>query len=330
MSEKYIGRGDCIEAEARRQPHDTCPRCEEVPGAGVCPAPESLADFMLLFNMTFILCYRSSCKRHNFGYWPEQVHNRMIVFDGEHIDKQIASILPKSAVRWLGLLQTAKSVKVDDNYAVRHRVKALLSTLDLVHKAQQLKLPHSLIMEGDVRPVPQNALSTADIVDMRSILQSKWSVIRPSGYFFDFSHYRKKRPTKCPAKCMCQPLGTKRACLVRAPFKKTINHTNYHMRCDVRDTVAFAVHRNSFPHFLALRERVWNTLSNPSSYTLNSSYGLSNAMFNQVFPWFDKWLPANFDNIFILPSIVVQQIKQGDEQTSRDFRRVCFAKNRRR
>ena len=44
---------------------------------------------------------------------------------------------------------------------------------------------------------------------------------------------------------------------------------------------------------------------------------------NDVIPWFDKWLPARFDVLYVLPSLVVQQIRQGDERTSVTFRERC-------
>ena len=101
MVSDYVGRGDCVQAERQRNSSDICPRCEEVRGAGVCPAPGSLTDFMILFNVTYILCFGSSCKRHHYGYWPPVVHERMVVFDGKNIDIEIAKKLPIPSRRQL-------------------------------------------------------------------------------------------------------------------------------------------------------------------------------------------------------------------------------------
>ena len=40
-------------------------------------------------------------------------------------------------------------------------------------------------------------------------------------------------------------------------------------------------------------------------------------------PWVDMWLPATLPSIYVLPSIAVQQTKQGDEHSSLKFARGC-------
>ena len=57
---------------------------------------------------------------------------------------------------------------------------------------------------------------------------------------------------------------------------------------------------------------------------VNNTLGLRPRLLNKQLPWFDKWLPAQFDNLYILPSIMVQQIKQGDEATSSSFKKFCM------
>ena len=115
-------------------------------------------------------------------------------------------------------------------------------------------------------------------------------------------------------------------------------------RCDVRDTVAFAAHARTFPAFRKLRRAALHAITQmaaqlrasparavsstrgklePSSS--NSSFGWSIEAFDEKLPWFDKWLPARFDSLYILPSIVVQQIRQGDERTSANFMAKCMA-----
>lgn len=57
---------------------------------------------------------------------------------------------------------------------------------------------------------------------------------------------------------------------------------------------------------------------------MNDSFGWPIDRFNEAIPWFDKWLPARFDNLYVLPSIAVQQVRQGDERTSTAFKAACM------
>lgn len=100
----YMTRGNCVEAERRRVWSESCPRCQDVPGAGVCPAPGTLENFMLLFNRTYVLCFSpETCRRHRRGYWSPEVHARMTVFDGHDLDKKL--LLPPRASGFLGSFQ---------------------------------------------------------------------------------------------------------------------------------------------------------------------------------------------------------------------------------
>ena len=61
-----------------------------------------------------------------------------------------------------------------------------------------------------------------------------------------------------------------------------------------------------FPGFkrrpTALEEALWNAKA------LNDSFGMGVDEFSAVVPWFDKWLPARFDALYVLPALVVQQV----------------------
>jgi hypothetical protein len=95
----------------------------------------------------------------------------------------------------------------------------------------------------------------------------------------------------------------------------------------VRDTVAFAVHSRAFQTFRSLRQTALDALfdadcSNSSARRLYR-YGIPGKQFDLAFPWFDIWLPTRFDSLYVLPSIVVQQVKQGDEKTSLLYLTKC-------
>lgn len=357
----WIARGDC---PRRDQWSDACPRCQEVPGAGVCPAPGSFVEFALLFNRTYVLCYGTgTCPRHRRGYWPLRLHERMSVFDGRDLDRALATRLGPRGAALLGLLDSpadVKRVKVEFGWLriVRHRILALLATLKVIELAHGAGLPNVLFLEGDVRPVPRNMLSSVDIRGLDGYLRSNpWQVVRPGGYYYDYSQYRFKRSVRngCAQRCRCLPTGLTRACLVRSAG-------DLESRCDVRDTVAFAAHSRTFPAFQRARRVALETIvataealipsgevgssshradlkpTSPASRRLttalfaslaharlNASFGRAPETFNDLVPWFDKWLPFRFDVLYLLPSLVVQQIRQGDEHASRLFMQHCMS-----
>ncbi|KAL1496841.1 hypothetical protein AB1Y20_014427 [Prymnesium parvum] len=318
----YAPRGDCAVAERRRKPSPRCPRCEEVAGAGVCPSPGSFSDFALLFNHTYVLCSaRTTCRRHAYGYWPSRLHERMTLVDARRLDAELAATLGPSAARLLGIRPAARGAPVWLRI-VRHRILALLSSLRLVELAAAARRPHVLILEGDVRPVPRHALSASALSSLRATLSlHPWTLVRPSGYFFHFGHYA-GRGRGCPAACRCVR-ASPRACRLAAAAPP----------CDVRDTVAFAAHAAAFPAFAAQRERSLAALAalaaaaNRSAPPANATFGWPQRRFDEALPWFDKWLPAAFDTLYIVPSLVVQQVRQVNIHSSVAFARACVVEN---
>lgn len=287
----------------------------------------------------------------------------MTVHDGRDVDRLLGQRVGPSVAAILGIgvagrpsSQEAKA-RNDALRIVRHRVLALLASLKMVEFADRADLPSVLILEGDVRPVTRHALTRREVEELSAFLASHpWQVVRPSGYFWDFAPNRGKGAVRqCPAQCKCAGgVGLSRACLV----KRTAAHGMHHVRsppCDVRDTVGFAVHRRTFPAFRKLRRVALDALaemaarveakvvasggnpataSDPNDFQrrvdqqLNDSFGATRERFNAAIPWFDKWLPARFDNLYVLPSIAVQQVRQGDERTSSTFRAACAANER--
>ena len=304
----------------------------------------------MLFNHTFVLCFgAATCPRHRSGYWPRHVHERMTVIDGADIDRSLAVRLGKDAAALLGIVlpnatraerklhqERQRQRKTPDwLQIVRHRVLALLASLEVIKIAQTAGLPSVLFLEGDVRPVPSNALLANDIQELRSYLSlHPWQVIRPSGYFYDFAQYRARGgAATCPQRCVCKPTGLRRGCMVpRAPVVREAGKANADWlqgRCDVRDTVGFAAHARTYAAFRALRRKSLHAFARISAMLsgalpTNSSFGWPVETFDKSFPWFDKWLPARFDSLYLLPSIMVQQVRQGDQMTSRLFMRKCM------
>lgn len=182
-SSVFVPRGDCARAERQRVWSETCPRCQEIAGAGVCPAPGTLADFALLFNKTFVLCYgKATCPRHRKGYWPQQLHERMSVYDGRDLDRILGHRVGLRVAALLGIAggaprtREAKALR-ESLKIVRHRVLALLASLKMVEMAHDEGLSNVLVLEGDVRPVPWHALSAVDVDGMRTFLGTNpWQI----------------------------------------------------------------------------------------------------------------------------------------------------------
>ena len=230
---------------------------------------------------------------------------------------------------------------------VWHRIRALLSSLGLVLAAEARGLDSVLIVEGDVRPVPSNQLPVAAVGELRARLSHEpWSVVRLGGHFWKFSQYRKRRdvPSTCPAECTCarpaRPTAfSPRFCTVRSPVAPDASGDDEWMArpfCTVKDSVAFAVHSSAYPAFRRARERAFAALQQAVNLSrleaaahggaikpVNETFGLSPRRFELDLPWFDVWLPARLDNTHVLPSLTVQQIRQGDEQLSRSFAERC-------
>jgi len=92
------------------------------------------------------------------------------------------------------------------------------------------------------------------------------------------------RHKKCSKECKCRAI-TPRMCEIKG-------------FCDMRNTEAYAVHRRAFSKF-------------PFSY--NGSL------------WFDQWINrVNLTQLYIMPQVFVQQIKQGDLYTTEIFKKKCF------
>ena len=292
----------CVEAQASPLYHRTgkgwpgCPRCAEVPGAGVCPRPGTLEDVMLLFNRTAILCHSKNCERHrpSAKYWSADVYSRLEIFEATRFDHELERRVYGSAVgELLGLRgKFARDPQRSREFiGAWHRVRALLATLEVVHWAEQQGLDSVLVMEGDVRPVPRNQLNQDEVQVLRARLQSaesRWSVVRLGGYFHSFSRYRgrvQRDPSissACPTECACsgggraaamsealsaaqsgaaeltathpltKALPRPRLCEVAAPAA-TDGAWNTAPFCNVKDSVAFAVHRSAYPTFRRAR-----------------------------------------------------------------------------
>lgn len=111
--------------------------------------------------------------------------------------------------------------------------------------------------------------------------------------------------------------------------QKSLSFEQLEARCDVRDTVGFAANARTFPAFRKLRRTALHAIqaiasTQVAAQPVNSTFGWSSEQFNEQLPWFDKWLPARFESLHVLPSIMVQQIRQGEEKTSSAFMAKCM------
>ena len=93
-----------------------------------------------------------------------------------------------------------------------------------------------------------------------------------------------QRHKTCTKECKCQYI-TSRLCKMKSI-------------CDMRNTEAYAVHHKAFSKF-------------PNVYHGNL--------------WYDQWLSrGNWSQLYIMPQIFVQQIKQGDVHMTEIFKKKCF------
>ena len=342
-----------------------CPRCQEVPGAGVCPSPGSLVEVIQSFDRTVVLCTGSTCARHTGGlYWPSDVSQKLYVFDTKHVDQliidysrdiaQLIGLGPPGEADPLLLPRASQDIRF-----AWHRVRTLLSAFETVRWADRVGLESVLIMEGDVRPHPPSQLKPADTARLSEHLRNgNWSVVRLGGYFY---HYGKHRPRKapCPDQCLCAtiPTGSPRAakrmsgetwsalpsrssrfCEVASgvPANESGDVWTAAKPCLVKDAVAFAVHRRAYHVFKRARRTALAALQEAVDITrqlrptmhrlepINDTLGLSQEVYDLALPWSDVWLPARLDNLYVLPVIVEQQMKQGEgPPSSKYFRDAC-------
>ena len=317
----YVPRGNCTEETRRRTPTATCPQCLQVPGAGVCPAPGSVGSLALEFDQVFVLCMGATCSRHRTGYWPPEVHRRLTVFDASDMDRTLSEHVGPQVSRLLHIGTTSSHAANPASAMLRHRVLALLAELQLVVEAQRRGLQSVLILEADLHPLSNTRfeLQPAAVVEIAAMLRAReWSVLRLGGQYWHYSWSR--QPAACPTGCACNAV-TNHTCEIRPPAWGG----EY---CMVKDTVAFAVHRRAFGAFASARRRALRALNRAvhAETAANGTWGLPTETFDGAWgdlPWFDMWLPATQSSIYVLPSIAVQQIKQGDVQSSVKFAAQC-------
>ena len=318
----YVPRGDCTVEMRQRTPTATCPRCQEVHGAGVCPAPGSVGSLALEFDQVFVLCMGAACLRHRTGYWPPEVHRKLTVFDAGDMDRTLSEEAGPQVSRLLNIGSNRSMAKHPADNLLRHRVLALLATLQLVVEAKRRGLQSVLILEADLHPLSNTRyeLQPDAVAGIADALRSRdWSVLRLGGQFWHYSWSRK--PAACPTGCACTAV-TNHTCEIRPPAWGG----EY---CTVKDTVAFAVHHRAYGAFATARHRALRALHRAvrtEAFAVNGTWGLPAEAFDGAWgelPWFDMWLPATQPSIYVLPSIAVQQTKQGDVQSSVKFAAQC-------
>jgi hypothetical protein len=316
---------------------------------------------MLLFDRIFVLCFRESCRRHEGGYWPPAVQQRVEVFRGERLDAQLAEEVGGRAAELLKIgryalerhgQQAGRPADAADlrsaqvyrwSLGSRHRLLALLASLQLGAVARQRGLSNFLLIEGDARPTTTEppelnfrptslAMSPHEVNLLGDAMRSRdWSIIRLGGHFYYYSNMgRVKENIKCPKQCRCRQV-TGRVCEVEAgPHPKMdIDFTGfaadtYTKYCMIKETTGVGVHSSAFGRFAALRR---SAISRIRSLAHRSTHTGSEWFWNASFtlPWFDQWIPGAFDNWYILPVLLEQQVKQGTKDHSMHFRRHCMS-----
>ncbi len=316
----------------QRGPSRRCPRCDEKPGAGVCPSPGSLVDFIKLFDRAVVICRGVACVRHRFGYWPGDLD--LDVLDVDDFNKNLASRSHPRVARALGIsdddYSSSSSKQLLASHwakAARHRVLNLFAHLSVVVASRARNDRNVLVLESDVRPVEKHALPAELVAEIGFLLRSRrWQILRPAGYYYHFSDYRfRKLNGTCPFECLCRRWGStntssRRFCEVQAG-------------CNIKNTELYAVESEAYPIFDEMHARALSRLAEinakAASLLPNNNFAEVDetilAHFNKdAFPWIDIALPSNFKSVLIVPQIVVQQTKQGEVKTSERFFKSCL------
>lgn len=300
-------------------PTRVCPRCDEKRGAGICPGAGTLSDFLHLFDRAVVICSGVACARHYSGYWPLDLN--IEVLDVENVNRNLSSISHPRVAEALGIGMPETRLKRRSRWeeTTRHRVLGLFAHLTAVLSTSPNQ-SNVAVVESDVRPVEKHALSATHVRQLgEAVRHYSWETLRPTGYFFDFSNYRfKSLNGTCPAKCRCRTPKWRqridRACEVGPG-------------CNIKNLELYAVNKAVFPVFRALHKRALSHMATinkeVSSHPTQSDEEILLKFDKLSFPWSDMWLPATFRSILIVPQIVVQQIKQGEIETSERFSRIC-------
>ena len=95
--------------------------------------------------------------------------------------------------------------------------------------------------------------------------------------------------------------------------------------CDVRNPDLYVVSRRSFVAFSRQRQRSLAALRHAGKlHAARDRAGALEILKNESnLPYIDMWLAARFHNLFILPQLVVQQIRQFEASSYADFYSRC-------
>ena len=183
--------------------------------------------------------------------------------------------------------------------------------------------------------------------------QRPWEVIRPSGYFRRTIPRNRSDTRACLPLCACHAIGRPRGGLFsrdRAAAgiglsrvcevdpqrgmrhddgsgAESIPDLNLERGdwCDVRNPDLYVVSRRSFVAFTRQRQRSLAALRHAGRLHAARDRAGALAVLNNdsSLPYIDMWLAARFHNLFILPQLVVQQIRQFEASSSADFYSKC-------
>ena len=274
----------------------------------------------------------NECARHTGGYWPPDVQRALLrPLDVRSANAEIARVAGPVVGAMLGLT-SAKAPSDEAAIVRRKRILPLLGHMHAVHLAAEENVTGVVVMESDLKPLAQHALTAAQVAELRATLSARrWSVLRLTGYF-----RRTLDGSGCKAECACADVGTtRRLCSLRAQATAhqrrddgdpTLRPNLTAPFCDVRNPDFYAVHRRAFHVFAALRRRALSALRRAAAYAeqTNDTAGVRRRLDDpDSFPYIDLWLAARFDALAVVPQLAVQQIKQGDVWTSERFSRAC-------
>lgn len=268
--------------------------------APVLPAGASFLETLVAraFDRTVVICYKRTCEPHHpgGGMWSNWSQPRIIVQDGADTDLLEQDIL--------------------ERYGSNHIIKPLVSHLLAVDHAASLNLSSVLVLEADVKETPSGQDVPLDAFHRLedAVWNQHWQILRLSGEFAFVTYQCDQAQRSSSHPCLCrpaagwpqeQPSGFTTCVIAAALPSDDRSVNNIGRRCDIRSTVAYAARKSAFAVFSELlRSLRQGTLVPPTK--------------NYYVDW---WLPAAFDNHYLLPSPLTEPRVARFFKDSEEFQR---------
>lgn len=182
----------------------------------MCPEPSPLAQLMRLFPRVLVICGSFECARHSGGYWPHDVQDRITLVRFELVNRRLAARIGGALAAELGIAEPAiipvghrARLSSGTRRRLKERILPLAAHLHAVSLAADSGAVSTLILESDLKPLPENALTPPEVKELGRVLgEKKWELFRPTGYHRTFSadRFRLLNGT-CNTACRCHRIS---------------------------------------------------------------------------------------------------------------------------